>query len=95
MIPRPPNWNRLRIIACPTGVKYVAVSWTISPVTHTAEVDVKRASINEIWPDSVLKGRRRRRVPRQMAAMKLTARSWPGWNLLSPLISSSFFTILN
>jgi hypothetical protein len=51
------------------------VSWTISPVTHTPDVAVKRASTKEIWPDFVLKGRRRRRVPAAMAIIKLIARN--------------------
>ncbi len=39
-IPSPPSWIRRRTKACPAVVKYVAVSTTISPVTHTALVDV-------------------------------------------------------
>ncbi len=91
MIPSPPNWNRTRITAWPNGVKYVAVSWTIRPVTQTPDVAVKRASTREIWPDFVLKGRRRRKVPPNMATIKLIARNWAGWNLLSALIGCLLF----
>jgi hypothetical protein len=56
-------------------VKYVAVSWTIRPVTQTPDVAVKRASTREILPDFVLKGRRRRKVPASMATIKLMARN--------------------
>ena len=48
------------------------------PVTQTPEVAVKSASIKEILPDFVLKGRRRRAVPAKMATIKLTARNWAG-----------------
>jgi hypothetical protein len=44
MIPRPPSWIRIRMIACPAGLKSLGVSLTIRPVTQMAEVDVKRAS---------------------------------------------------
>jgi hypothetical protein len=38
-------------------------------------VAVKRASTREISPDFVLKGRRRRNVPANMAIIKLMARN--------------------
>jgi len=53
----------------------VAVSWTIRPVTQTADVAVKRASTREILPDFTLKGRRRRKVPANTATIKLIARN--------------------
>jgi hypothetical protein len=53
----------------------VEVSWTISPVTQTAEVAVKRASGKEILPDLVLKGKRRRTVPSKIATAKLIAKT--------------------
>jgi len=56
-------------------VKYVEVPWTTRPVTQTAEVEVKRASTREIWPDFVLKGKRRSRVPTKMVTMKLNAKT--------------------
>ena len=48
IIPKPPNWIRIRIIHWPKKVKSFAVSNTIKPVTHTAEVDVKIASTRVI-----------------------------------------------
>lgn len=44
MMPRPPSWISSRMKAWPSGVKYVAVSTTMSPVTHAALVDVNSAS---------------------------------------------------
>ena len=44
MIPKPPSWISRRMKAWPHPVKYVAVSTTMRPVTHTALVAVKRAS---------------------------------------------------
>ena len=43
----PPSCIRMSRTALPKGVKKLAVSLTISPVTHTAEVAVKIASIGE------------------------------------------------
>ncbi len=44
MIPSPLSWIIASRSACPAGVKWVAVSTTISPVTQMALVAVKRAS---------------------------------------------------
>lgn len=43
MIPKPPTWIRARIAPSPKSLQYVPVSTTVSPVTQTADVDVKRA----------------------------------------------------
>jgi hypothetical protein len=91
MTPSPPSWMRVRITTCPKGVKYVAVSWTIRPVTQMADVAVNRASKKDICPVFVLKGRRRRIVPVTIAPIKLIARTWAGLNFLSNLISSLLF----
>jgi len=64
----------------------VAVSLTIKPVTQTAEVEVKRASTKDMWPDRVLKGRRKSKVPTKMAIKKLMARSWAGENFISDFL---------
>ncbi len=45
MYPSPPIWMRTRITSCPQKEKNVAVSTTMSPVTQTAEVAVKHASM--------------------------------------------------
>jgi hypothetical protein len=78
MIPSPPSWKSPMMIICPAGVKKDAVSWTISPVTQTAEVEVKRASMTEMCPVFVLKGSRRSTVPSAIAEIKLSARNWAG-----------------
>lgn len=79
MIPNPPSWNKIRITTCPKGVKQAAVSWTIKPVTQTADVLVKRASTNDMFsPEWVLNGRSNKAVPIKMAAIKLRASSWAG-----------------
>ena len=44
MIPRPPSWIMSMIATRPTPLQCVAVSTTVRPVTHTAEVAVNRAS---------------------------------------------------
>jgi hypothetical protein len=59
------------------------VSTTINPVTQIAEVEVNRASIKLIFPETVLKGSIRRKAPKKMAAAKLMASTWAGWNSLS------------
>lgn len=64
----------------------MAVSWTTRPVTQVAEVDVKRASTKDIWPDFVLKGRIRSRAPAKMAIKKLMDRTWAGENLISDFV---------
>jgi hypothetical protein len=49
MIPSPPIWKRDMITTYPKKVKSLAVSTTISPVTHKVEVAVKNAS-NQTYP---------------------------------------------
>jgi len=78
------------MIACPKGVKEVAVSWTVNPVTHIPEVEVNRASTKDNCFEWVLKGKVNRTVPKRIALIKLMANTWAGWNLLSPLIFCSF-----
>jgi hypothetical protein len=43
MNPNPPTWTRARMTTWPNGLQWVAVSTTTRPVTHTADVAVKRA----------------------------------------------------
>jgi len=82
-MPRPPSWIRMRITICPKKEKQAPVSTTVSPVTQTAEVDVKRASMKEISPDVVEKGSMRRNAPASIAAIKLNIRKEAGLNLLN------------
>ncbi len=70
MIPKPPSWISISIMHCPAKVKSFAVSRTISPVTHTAEVDVKSASINDI-PFTVDQGSISSPVPEMIRIIKL------------------------
>jgi len=83
MRPRPPSWIRTRITICPKSVKEEPVSRTVRPVTQTAEVEVKRASIKEISPDVVEKGSMSRNAPASIAVMKLIRRKEAGRILLN------------
>jgi len=58
------------ITVCPNLVKYVPLSTTTSPVTHTAEVDVNKASKNEIRPVCVEMGSESKIAPIKMRAAK-------------------------
>lgn len=57
-------------MACPVKVKSFAVSRTMSPVTQTADVDVKRASINEM-PCTVAVGSLSSKEPARIRIRKL------------------------
>jgi hypothetical protein len=78
--PMPPTWIKQRMIPCPKAVKYVPVSTTINPVTHTAEVAVKRASIHLIEPPLVENGRLNKLLPTRMASKKLAITRVAGLN---------------
>lgn len=52
MTPSPPIWKSAKMTPWPNAEKYTAVSWTTSPVTHTADVEVKRASMNGVTEPS-------------------------------------------
>jgi hypothetical protein len=43
-----------------------------------AEVEVNRASMKEILPETVLRGSIRKKAPKKMAAAKLIASTWAG-----------------
>lgn len=70
IIPKPPSWIRNKIIPLPRLVNAVAVSTTISPVTQTALVDVKKASIM-LMPFVVAFGNSSNAVPIKIRKMKL------------------------
>ena len=56
-------------MAWPNPLQYVPVSTTTSPVTHTAEVAVKRAVRNDAeCPSAVAKGKLRSSAPRRIIA---------------------------
>ena len=48
MTPIPPIWINVKMIPCPKYDQYVAVSCTINPVTQTADVEVNKASANDV-----------------------------------------------
>src|SRR5688500_12118602 len=70
MMPRPPICISIRMITCPVVLNAVAVSTTISPVTHTALADVKNASTGWIGVVVAL-GSRSKNPPMTMRAAKL------------------------
>lgn len=66
------------IIPLPKSVNAVDVSTTIKPVTQTALVDVKMASINEM-PSVVALGNRSKAVPRNINPKKLRTKIVAGF----------------
>ena len=46
--PSPPTCISIKITVCPKYDQYVAVSYTTSPVTHTADVAVNKAFPKEV-----------------------------------------------
>ena len=74
MMPMPPSWIRLKMTICPVRVKVVPVSTTVSPVTQTADVAVKRASMNARLPPVVLWGSIKTIEPARIAPAKLRIR---------------------
>ena len=76
-IPRPPVCMRASMTACPNLDQQVAVSLTTSPVTHTADVDVKRAVSNEaLIPSLDETGSMRRKAPIRIAPRKPRIMIW-------------------
>lgn len=68
MKPRPPTSTSTRITVCPNPLQWVAVSTTVSPVTHTAEVAVNAACNKFVErPAAVERGSRSSAVPAEIA----------------------------
>jgi hypothetical protein len=67
MTPSPPSCIRIMITISPNVEKVVDVFTTVSPVTHTADVAVKTASISFKEPPSELIGRASKTAPMAMA----------------------------
>ena len=63
MSPRPPIWMSVRMIAWPNLVKWLPVSTTMRPVTHTADVAVNSESIGVMCPPTVARGVANSRAP--------------------------------
>ena len=78
MIPNPPSCINNRITTCPIGVKTVAVSTTVNPVTQTALVDVKRAS-RKLIPLYVAKGNCNSTAPTKTRNKKLQTNKISGF----------------
>jgi len=76
MIPKPPSWIKESTIICPKRVKF-EVLVTIRPVTHTAEVAVKRASIKARFPLKV-PGSSNAKVPPKINRRKVRTKDGHG-----------------
>ena len=61
---------------CPVNVKVVPVSTTVNPVTHTALVEVNKASVKLI-PSYVALGNLSKTAPNKMMNKKLAAKELP------------------
>ena len=71
MTPMPPIWMSSKMTPCPKPDQYVAVSCSTSPVTHTADVEVKSASRNGVSVRARLDtGSISSSVPKRMTAEK-------------------------
>ncbi len=80
MILIPPICIRTRIMSFPQKVKAVAVFTTMRPVTHTAEVAVKKAFSKESpSPELVVKGSMRSIDPAMITARKLNRIVFAGY----------------
>ena len=80
MMPRPPIWMSIMMTNHPQPVKWTAVSTTMRPVTQTAEVAVKSASMNgRPLPSTVVNLIIRIRHPVRITTMKLRRIVWAGW----------------
>jgi hypothetical protein len=67
------------MVSCPHIVKWVAVSTTIRPVTHTADVAVKNPfRMGNPRPSVVVNGIVNTSVPRRMTARNPTIIVWAG-----------------
>ena len=71
MTPSPPVWIRLSRIPCPSGERTLLTSTVESPVTQTADVAIKKASIQgRFCPGMMLAGSRRAHAPSRMTTRK-------------------------
>jgi len=71
MIPNPPIWKRKMVITWPNVLKSFPISMTTKPVTQTAEVEEKSASMKRRCPWDAEKGNQRRIPPVRITAAKL------------------------
>jgi len=71
MIPKPPICKRKMVITCPNVLKSFPISMTTKPVTQTAEVEEKSASMKRRFPLVAEKGNQRRIPPARITPAKL------------------------
>ena len=71
--PIPPTWISMSSTTCPVNVKVAPVSTTVNPVTHTALVEVNKASMKLI-PSYVALGNLNKTAPKRMINKKLAAK---------------------
>jgi hypothetical protein len=79
-IPSPPISTNAKMIPCPAGDQYVEVSTVASPVTVTADADVKNAGINPgaYWPERA-NGSKSSSVPTRINAKNVSGSRRTGW----------------
>jgi hypothetical protein len=85
IIPKPPNCIKNSIIVFPMKVNEVAVSIGVSPVTQTADVEVKNALVTEI-PWVVAVGNNSIKPPAIINNTKLSKNSNGGLKTLKKLM---------
>lgn len=89
MIPRPPAWISMRTTDCPNFERSLPMSRTVRPVTHTADVAVKSASINDMDLPEDETGRMSKKAPIRLATIKLRIMDLSGREII--LFPSSVF----
>ena len=73
IIPKPPNWMRIRITICPNTLQVEHVGTVTRPVTQMDVVAVNRASIyGTAAPVAELTGKANRTLPTSIAQKKLS-----------------------
>ena len=83
MRPRPPSWIKNKTTVWPNMLKWLPVSTTTRPVTHTALVAVNKASMGLMPLPVVLTGRASKTAPTKMVRQKLISMSAAGLALCS------------
>ena len=86
MRPRPPSWIKNRTTVWPNMLKWLPVSTTTRPVTHTALVAVNKASMGLMPLPVALTGRASKTAPTKIVRQKLISMSAAG------LALCNFFT---
>jgi hypothetical protein len=95
MIPRPPIWKRNIVTTWPKMDRSCPKSMVTNPVTHTAEVEMKRASTKERDPWEAEMGNPRRMVPTRIKAAKPKINIRSGVKNLDTKLFGRIFPLLN